>query len=70
MDVLSQERGAALLRAHCRSLDPSTPTARERLEDELGVELCRLLVFALAGGGTSRRTGQRRSSGARPVLAA
>jgi cytochrome c553 len=36
--------------AHCRSLDPAAPTARERLEDALGVELARKLVFALATG--------------------
>jgi len=70
MDAVDQERGAALLRAHCRSIDPVTPTARERLERELGVELSRMLVFALGGNGSTRPTRARRSSGAPPVLAA
>ncbi|HEY2374297.1 MAG TPA: hypothetical protein VGH82_17385 [Gaiellaceae bacterium] len=34
--------------AHCTSLDPTAPTARERLEEKLGQELARKLVFALA----------------------
>lgn len=42
------ERGLALLVAHCASLDPAAPTARERLEEKLGPELARKLVFALA----------------------
>ena len=47
MDVV-RDRGLALAAAHCRSLDPSTATARERLDATLGVELARLLVFALS----------------------
>jgi hypothetical protein len=39
----------ALIAAHCRSLDPDTPSARERLDDALGAELATKLVFALAG---------------------
>lgn len=51
MNVLAQEtthRGARLLAAHLESLDPETVSARERLETELGSELARKLVFALA----------------------
>jgi anti-sigma factor RsiW len=50
MDVLSQanaHRGVRLLEQHLESLDPETVPARERLEDELGPELARTLVFAL-----------------------
>jgi hypothetical protein len=49
MNAAPHERGVALLAAHCASLDPDTPTARERLEDALGPELARKLVFALTG---------------------
>lgn len=45
----SNDRGLALLIAHCASLDPAAPTARERLEEKLGPDLARKLVFALAG---------------------
>ena len=48
MNAGSHERGLALLVAHCTSLDPAAPTARERLEEKLGPELARKLVFALA----------------------
>jgi hypothetical protein len=48
MQAGSTERGLALLVAHCASLDPGAPTARERLEEKLGPELARKLVFALA----------------------
>ena len=48
MHAGSTERGHSLLVAHCASLDPATPTARERLEEKLGPELARKLVFALA----------------------
>jgi hypothetical protein len=41
-------RGARLLAAHLESLDPQTVKARERLEVELGSELARKLMFALA----------------------
>jgi hypothetical protein len=45
-----EERGCALVAAHARSLDPDTPTARERLEELLGPELTGKLLFALAPG--------------------
>ena len=51
MNVLSQangHRGVRLLEQHLDSLDPETVPARERLEEELGPELARKLVFALA----------------------
>jgi hypothetical protein len=48
MNAGSNDRGLALLVAHCASLDPAAPTARERLEEKLGPELARKLVFALA----------------------
>jgi len=58
MSVLAQEtaqRGARLLAAHLESLDPQAVQARERLEAELGSELARKLVFALAQQRPSRR---------------
>jgi hypothetical protein len=42
------ERGARLLGAHLDSLDPEAASARERLELQLGSELTRKLLFALA----------------------
>jgi hypothetical protein len=51
MNVLSQanaHRGVRLLAQHLESLDPESVPARERLDDELGPELARKLVFALA----------------------
>ena len=51
MNVLSQgnaHRGVRLLAQHLESLDPETVPARERLEEQLGTELARKLVFALA----------------------
>ena len=51
MNVLPQgmtNRSARLLAAHLESLDPEAVDARERLELELGHELARKLVFALA----------------------
>jgi hypothetical protein len=47
------KRGLVLLSAHCRSLDPVAPTARERLERTLGAELTHVLLFALAAGGAA-----------------
>ena len=47
------ERGLLLLSAHCRSLDPVAPTAKERLERTLGPELAHVLLFALAAGGAA-----------------
>jgi len=58
MNVLVQEttrRGARLLAAHLESLDPGAVSARERLELQLGSELARKLVFALAPRSSSRR---------------
>jgi len=51
MELLAQpttERGIRLLAAHIDSLDPETASARERLELQLGSELTRKLLFALA----------------------
>jgi hypothetical protein len=48
-------RGARLLALHLESLDPQAVSARERLEVELGSELTRKLLFALA----SHRPGRR-----------
>jgi len=56
-----------LLLAHCASLDPAGPPARERLEDALGEELARRLVSALCAGAPSRDDG---GLGARMVFAA
>lgn len=58
MNLLVQktaERGARLLVAHLKSLDPQAVQARERLEERLGNELARKLVFALAPHGSGRR---------------
>lgn len=58
MDVLPQpltHRGSSLLAAHLASLDPETAPARERLAEELGSELARKLVFALANQRPTRR---------------
>lgn len=41
------KRGADLLEAHIRSMDPDEPTARERLEEALGEPFTRKLVVAL-----------------------
>jgi hypothetical protein len=51
MDVLPQataHRGVRLLAKHLQSLNPEAVSARERLEEELGCELARKLIFALA----------------------
>ena len=50
-------RGLALLAIHCSSLDPDAPSARDRLEKTLGVELARKLLLALSTGvpGRERR---------------
>ena len=58
MTVLAQtptQRGMRLLVAHLESLDPEAAPARERLEDELGSELTRKLLFALAPSCPGRR---------------
>ena len=50
------DRGLDLLAAHCASLDPDSPNARERLELALGADLAQKLVFALApAAGSGRR---------------
>jgi hypothetical protein len=49
------QRGVRLLTAHLDSLDPEAVSARERLEDELGSELTRKLLFALAPHRPGRR---------------
>jgi hypothetical protein len=54
MNAVPHERGLALLVSHCANLDPDSPTARERLNDALGLELARKLVFALSTGTESR----------------
>jgi len=51
MELVAQpavERGARLLEAHLDSLDPEAVSARERLELQLGSDLTRKLLFALA----------------------
>jgi hypothetical protein len=48
-------RGQCLLTAHLESLDPEAIQARERLEQQLGHELARKLVFALAPHRPGRR---------------
>ena len=48
------QRGTALLLAHLASLDPATPPARQRLDDALGPELARKLVWALSSGAPQR----------------
>jgi hypothetical protein len=51
MDALPQanaHRGVRLLTQHLESLNPDAIPARERLEAQLGSELARKLVFALA----------------------
>jgi hypothetical protein len=50
-------RGAGLLLVHCADVAENRPSAYARLEQALGGELARLLVFALAG-----RQGRRGSS--------
>lgn len=57
MNVLAQKtahRGARLLALHLQSLDPKAVPARERLEAQLGAELARKLLFALAPHSTRR----------------
>jgi hypothetical protein len=52
---VTKERGLQLLVTHLESLDPDAVPARERLEAELGNELARKLVFALAAQPPGRR---------------
>ena len=42
-------RGLTLLLAHCSAVPAGEASAYERLEDEVGGHLARLLVFALSG---------------------
>jgi len=51
----SGRRGLALLVLHCASLDPDTPSVRDRLDAVLGTELAKKLVFALSTAGTPDR---------------
>jgi hypothetical protein len=58
MNLLPQAmtlRGARLLVAHLDSFDPEYVPARERLEERLGDELARKLVFALSAHRPGRR---------------
>jgi hypothetical protein len=55
MNTVPHHRGTALIAAHCAALDPAAATARERLDDALGEELARKLVFALTGAGQHRQ---------------
>ena len=56
MDVFEPQplRGSDLLLVHCAAVASDGPTAYNRLEQELGGELARLLVYALVGP-TGRR---------------
>jgi hypothetical protein len=69
MDASSHPRGIELIATHCTSLDPTSETARERLDDALGPELARKLVFALSCGAANQER-SRGVSGAGPVFAA
>jgi hypothetical protein len=55
MRQATTQRGVRLLTAHLESLDPEAVPARERLEEQLGHELARKLVFALAAHPRGRR---------------
>jgi hypothetical protein len=50
-----RRRGLGLLALHCASLDPDTPSARDRLDAVLGAELAQKLVFALSSAGSPDR---------------
>jgi hypothetical protein len=50
-----KDRGVQLLAAHLESFDPDAAKARDRLDVELGNELARKLVFALAARPPDRR---------------
>ena len=51
----SGRRGLGLLARHCAALEPDTPSARDRLDQALGEELARKLIFALCGTGEPDR---------------
>jgi hypothetical protein len=57
MNAVPQDRGLALIAAHCAALDAGASTARERLDDAVGEEFARKLLFALTGGGQTRQRG-------------
>jgi hypothetical protein len=57
------KRGLGLLEAHMRSLDPATPTARERLADALGEPFASTLVKAVRGPGLRPRRDTLRPPG-------
>jgi hypothetical protein len=67
MNAVPSQRGTALLLAHCASLDPASVSARERLDEALGADLARKLVWALCSGAPSR---DERGLRARAVFAA
>jgi hypothetical protein len=69
MNAVPHQRGLALLAAHCISLDPGSTTARDRLDEALGPDLARKLVFALSSG-TQSRERSRTGLGACAVFAA
>ena len=69
MNASSRTRGLELIAAHCTSLDTSSEPARKRLDEALGPELARKLVFALSCGGPNQER-SRSLSGAGPVFAA
>jgi hypothetical protein len=69
MNAVPHEHGLALLVAHCASLDPDSPNASERLDEALGPDLARKLVFALSSG-TQSRERSRSGLGAHAVFAA
>jgi hypothetical protein len=69
MNGVPHDRGLELLVAHCASLDPDSVTARERLDEVVGPDLARMLVFALSAGGGERER-SRAPLRARPVFAA
>jgi len=66
MNAVPHHRGLDLLGAHCDALDPGARTARERLDERIGPELARMLVFAL----TTERERDRDALGVRAVFAA
>jgi hypothetical protein len=69
MNAAPHDRGLALLAAHCAALDADTPTARDRLDEALGPDLARKLVFALSNG-THSAERSRHELAARVVFAA
>ena len=57
-----RKRGLQLLEAPIRSFDPSTPTARERLEAALGEPFTRRLLRVLLPAAEERLSGGSESS--------